>query len=421
MIQGRLLSVCLVLTIAFTSQAQDRVHCVGALPATMTVGDMGYVTDAGANNVRDGASIDATIIGTLEVGAHFTVISAPVCVDGYIWYEVETGTISGWTAESGDGEYWLLPVLEPVRLNWDNIQQVRTLNCPFLHSFSFSQAGDALLIACGGEKSRLLIYEMATDTVITDVALPFADNLQTAHYVAADSLILVRYDRGTFAVLDAATFESLNAISFSELIQFTYLSLDRTLLFHSEPDSGTTLVFDTSTLEQVTVFPYPSGSVVTDPYNALILLGSTLLTVDSELNIMNQQDIPGGFSAIAPNLDIAIAPLCTYADHGCQSAEIRWIDLDTLDIIRVFRSMELTDSGGVTFLRDGSAFLLNECGALVLSNTQTYSSMLIDAIDVACGNAFAISPDGHYLATPYGPAGDEFNRDYLQIYRIGDI
>lgn len=72
-----------------------------AQSATLTAGETAVVFD-GRLNLRDDATIDATIVEVLEDGTSVTVVDGPVTADGYDWYAVDTEDgLSGWVA----GEY----------------------------------------------------------------------------------------------------------------------------------------------------------------------------------------------------------------------------------------------------------------------------------------------------------------------------
>jgi|GEM_PF-3638563 len=74
----------------------------------------GYVADSTANNVRSEPDSDAELIGQIPAGDWFVMTgNAPVCADGFAWWEVEYGNFTGWTAESGSDGYWLVPGCPP--------------------------------------------------------------------------------------------------------------------------------------------------------------------------------------------------------------------------------------------------------------------------------------------------------------------
>lgn len=89
-------------------------YCPATAPTRVYVqGQARVIAGLGANNLRAEAGTTAEIIGTIPSEAQFTVIDGPVCVEGMVWWEVEYGDLTGWTAE-GEGEtYWLEPVYVP--------------------------------------------------------------------------------------------------------------------------------------------------------------------------------------------------------------------------------------------------------------------------------------------------------------------
>ncbi|MEO8610876.1 MAG: SH3 domain-containing protein [Chloroflexota bacterium] len=72
-------------------------------------GQVRAISTAG-NNLRVSAGLSAEITAELANETEFIVQSAPTCVDGLNWYEIETmDGVSGWTAEGVDDTYWLAP------------------------------------------------------------------------------------------------------------------------------------------------------------------------------------------------------------------------------------------------------------------------------------------------------------------------
>lgn len=63
----------------------------------LTVGAVGSV-DTEALSLRDAPGLAGTMLGTLVPGDAVTIISASEAADGYLWYQVETATGTGWVA-----------------------------------------------------------------------------------------------------------------------------------------------------------------------------------------------------------------------------------------------------------------------------------------------------------------------------------
>lgn len=154
--------------------------------------------------------------------------------------------------------------------------------------------------------------------------------------------------------------------------------------------------------------------VMTDLYNAHIVLGRTIITVDSELNVLKKREIPDSLDAISPDLDLGVALVCTYADHGCQSSEIRWIDLDTLQPIRI-EPENFEQSDYVTFLPDGESFLLGVCGTLIRKDVNTGGSIILAELANHCPTEYVISVDWRYIAIQAGGGGNV----PVSLFRIG--
>lgn len=97
--------------------AQDDT-CPGAPPPRLTVEGRARVSVGEGNNLRlrEAAGLSAGSRGRLERGDELNVLSGPVCVDGYYWWQLASdGGLTGWAAEGDAFGYFLAParVLAP--------------------------------------------------------------------------------------------------------------------------------------------------------------------------------------------------------------------------------------------------------------------------------------------------------------------
>lgn len=104
-----LLMACFSLVLSSVS-AQEAVTCPGALPSRLVVGQTGAVTPGSSNNIRAEPSRAATKVGEIPGGGQFTILDGPTCADDLAWWEVQYGSVTGWTVEGTADEYWLEPV-----------------------------------------------------------------------------------------------------------------------------------------------------------------------------------------------------------------------------------------------------------------------------------------------------------------------
>lgn len=68
--------------------------------------------DGGTLNLREFAGTQYPILLRLEPLAVFTVISNPLCAEGFFWYEVRYNDVVGWIAEGDADRYYASPYLE---------------------------------------------------------------------------------------------------------------------------------------------------------------------------------------------------------------------------------------------------------------------------------------------------------------------
>ena len=64
--------------------------------------------------IRDAADLSGRELGKLDAGMVVDVLEGPVRSDGYQWFKIRHGTITGWAAESGNCKYWLQQTSESV-------------------------------------------------------------------------------------------------------------------------------------------------------------------------------------------------------------------------------------------------------------------------------------------------------------------
>jgi uncharacterized protein YraI len=86
-------------------------YCYGAPTPHMLLGLTGYMTLGPSNNLRTQPSLSASVVGQMPGGSMFTVLAGPTCADGYNWWQVNYGGLTGWTAEGLTNEYWVEPVM----------------------------------------------------------------------------------------------------------------------------------------------------------------------------------------------------------------------------------------------------------------------------------------------------------------------
>ena len=92
-----------------TPSAPKAGKCVNTLPPILKPGDDAAVTYTPpvANRLRNKPGLSGGVIGMLNPGALFYVMDGPVCADNLYWYYISYNGSYGWTAESGEGQYWL--------------------------------------------------------------------------------------------------------------------------------------------------------------------------------------------------------------------------------------------------------------------------------------------------------------------------
>lgn len=89
-------------------------------------GAIGVVTPGDANNLRDKPATRGALVGKVQSGEPFNIVyNAVACADGYLWLEIETTTLRGWTVErsASGGEPWIVPYRKPVPVEVGTVQE----------------------------------------------------------------------------------------------------------------------------------------------------------------------------------------------------------------------------------------------------------------------------------------------------------
>jgi hypothetical protein len=86
--------------------------CPNSLPPHMIVGAYGRVMPGDPNTLRNQPTVSAQKIGQILAGETFYVVEGPACANNYTFWKVQYNGLEGWTAESGNGLYWLEPIAQ---------------------------------------------------------------------------------------------------------------------------------------------------------------------------------------------------------------------------------------------------------------------------------------------------------------------
>lgn len=102
--------------------AQNDGNCPGAPQPRLVVNERGRVTPGDANNLRETPDTTSAKVGEIPGGEPFSVLQGPVCSDGFNWWQVSYGALTGWTVEGQGNVYWVEPliVIETPAAPWSN-------------------------------------------------------------------------------------------------------------------------------------------------------------------------------------------------------------------------------------------------------------------------------------------------------------
>jgi|GEM_PF-7078258 len=419
----------LSITVAGNLSAQTDLRCNEVLAPVLSAGDSGYVTHIGANNVRAVAGLSGQVVGSIQSGEQFTVLSDPICVDGFFWYQVENENFNGWTAAADGRAHWLLPVIDAPDIDLGQISYLRDIDCQgedrsVPRALNFSESGAYLAYSCAEFRS-IHIYDIENDSIIHEAEFPDRDFVNYLFFVNDDTQLLIVH-RDSIALVDIETWQIVAEELAGSLNTPVMLSQNRELFLVADNENYNILhMYDTVTLERLNSLTLSDSidGVAMDNYNSHILLSidsehSSLFILNNNLDVINQIDLNGFFGMISPDMRYAVDSICLFADHGCQRAEMRWYDLNTLQQSFAVPS-ELGMNRGITFLPDGGSFLVGDCPTIKHVDTETGDILNDDVAPVACLEEYTVSPDWRYLTTE---VFEEFDGDIqmnLHLYQIG--
>lgn len=111
-----ILLFALYLNMPLAASAQSECPTPANMPARLAAGMWARIPPDPRlpNNVRAEPGIAGMRVGQLTAGQVFAVVDGPRCADGYVWWQVESGALSGWTAEGDAADYWIEPLAAPV-------------------------------------------------------------------------------------------------------------------------------------------------------------------------------------------------------------------------------------------------------------------------------------------------------------------
>lgn len=366
-------------------QSQDTpTDCEGLMSPRLVAGERGYVAPLGANNVRSAPSASAEVIGQVQEGERFAVTDGPACADGYVWFAVEGATVSGWSAEGGDGDYWLLPLPAnsidgaSLRFELDSTHSCNVEASYRNHSVDINRDGTKIAVDCSNLEHPIAVIDRASGdvTLSENLNLGGGDALaDTVYFVGDDEYVFAAHGY-SFRVYDVVTMQQAYMLK-TPVTHFPIaMNHARTLLFHGtvEADRVGIDVRNPVTLELL--YRIEDAQMQENVYDLTLSDDDTLLFARVTDDGIGGGDtlifertadgtsyerivaLPYDVDAISPDKTRLIRAGCTYANHGCQQAAIYWYDTATYQRVREVDDPSSVDIQGVIFVPDGLSFMV---------------------------------------------------------------
>lgn len=209
-------------------------------PSRLEAGQTAQVVAGGANRIRSEASTNSAIVGEIPQETIIYIYGGPLCAEGYQWWQVNYDLIHGWTAEVGDGDYWLAPYIVPTpsgvipplptpisanAISAQNAAQVveqERFGSGWVSDIAWSHDGKTLAVATS---LGLRLYDVDADTPARELFTQSAQINQVAFSPDGQLLAAVGDDK-LLHIWDSASAESLYTQTFDHTVKALTFSPD---------------------------------------------------------------------------------------------------------------------------------------------------------------------------------------------------
>jgi hypothetical protein len=176
--------------------------CTSGLTPRLTVGQLARTSTGVNSNVRATPDANGQVMGAVGAGVTFNVLEGPVCgPEGFNWWRVEQGPLTGWVAEGQNGLYYLEPVPQPLPAadalnlvtgaNASGLTQISRLDGNLSGVIAWSPDGATLAVA-GSNTVNPAIWLYAAGALDTQQPRQLSVNaIPTALVFTADGATLV--------------------------------------------------------------------------------------------------------------------------------------------------------------------------------------------------------------------------------------
>ncbi len=127
-----------------------------ALNPQLQVGGRAQNINGAPSRMRRGPTLTEPRVAAIEPDQVVDVLGGPVSADGYRWWQVRDGNVVGWTAESGNCEYWLAPFHVSANMRYGETGSSQLNDVDFFDDFKFdAREGDRITITMDGTSGDL--------------------------------------------------------------------------------------------------------------------------------------------------------------------------------------------------------------------------------------------------------------------------
>lgn len=396
----------------------------GYLPARIRTGSSARVTDGGTpNTVRSFPSLDESVgvrIGALQPGSMIDrVINGPACNQGIVWWLVEAGSLTGWTAESNvsSGNYLLEPPdfvpAAPDENTW--VQNDRPVT-----ALAFTSNGTRLFSA--GEEAGfgdtpagfVSVWDVNAATSVGRISVQ--GGVQGLAYASSADVLAIAAGNGTVTLYAAAELDIpgiaviANAFAGGETAPRIALSADATRLAVAACDgsdcsawrltlrdtAGGEAIWSQTALEEITALAFsPDGTQLAVATAQQVTLwavsdGSSIATYDSSgaLPIVTLAYKPDGSGILYGGCGALEADSCVEGRAGLLDAEA-----GLLGVVVTHESSAVL----LAISPDGTRFATSDGTEIIERNSLSGAEISVTPLEQGTAVSLTWTPDGTQL------------------------
>ena len=398
----------------------------GYLPPRLTVGSFARIgTEGEPNRLRAAPTLDSEQLGLINPGTTVEVLDGPVCepASHIVWWQVRDGSLTGYTAESQEADYFLDPVdLGSLRTLRGLREPITQANAAGLVTLAAMPLEGGTMVEFGGsgqllvnEESGITLYDLDGIT-IRSVPLPRDTVILHADYSPNSQYVAYSTDSNALFVYDVSTGQTTQVeLGENVVVNDLDFSMGNLLAVALGDPLGSSDAVNGWRIYEIganaPVIDYPSDSWVGDV--AFGPAGQRMAWLSDTANVaMLEGDVPVISGQIEQPTRTGLAwlpvedvtdPNASYRIAYADGNVIQLFDIQTSELAS-FSNLEDYLPGTLAFSADGSVLAVMNRGVTDEPMPRTMklfdvaTGQLLYTEDLETARAMSVSPDGTLIA-----------------------